>query len=52
MQLTDPRQVTYELQRMLRREQWMQSDAEDWCARKGVEPGTYKVIEEQDELRA
>jgi hypothetical protein len=31
----------YALLRQAHREQWLQSDAEDWCARKEVRPGTY-----------
>lgn len=38
------KQAAYEAARKLRREQWAQSDEEDWCARKEVEPGTYKPL--------
>ena len=38
------RQAIYETARKLYREQWAQSDEEDWCARKEVEPGTYKWL--------
>lgn len=37
-------QRLYEAARKLYREQWAQSDEEDWCARKEVEPGTYKWL--------
>lgn len=37
-------QQEYERARKLYREQWAQSDEEDWCARKEVEPGTYKWL--------
>lgn len=40
----DRKQAAYEAARKLRREQWAISDAEDFCVRKEVEPGTYKVI--------
>lgn len=38
------KQAAYEAARKLRREQWAISDAEDFCARKEVEPGTYKPL--------
>jgi hypothetical protein len=38
------KQRAYELYRAWFREAWERSDAEDWCARKEVEPGTYKRI--------
>ena len=44
MTLPSDKQQAYEEARRLRREQWAQSDEEDWCARKEVEPGTYKPI--------
>ena len=38
------KQAAYEAARRERREQWAISDAEDFCARKEVEPGTYKPL--------
>ena len=38
------KQKVYEAARALRREQWAISEAEDWCVRKEVEPGTYKPL--------
>ena len=44
MTLPSDKQQAYEAARRLYREQWEQSDAEDFCARKEVEPGTYKWL--------
>ena len=38
------KQLAYEIARRERREQWAIADAEDFCARKEVEPGTYKPL--------
>ncbi len=38
------KQLAYEVARRERREQWAISDAEDFCVRKEVEPGTYKPL--------
>ena len=44
MTLPNDKQEAYEAARKLYREQWAISDEEDWCARKEVEPGTYKWL--------
>lgn len=38
------KQAVYAEQRRRHRELWEQSEAEDFCARKEVEPGTYKAL--------
>lgn len=45
MTLPDPKQDAYQAYRKWHREQWAISDAEDWCVRKEVTPGTYKPLE-------
>lgn len=44
---TKAQQSAYAMSRKLYREQWAQSDAEDFCARKEVEPGTYKWLSDE-----
>lgn len=46
MTAVDPRQVSYEAARAEHRRWWLISEAEDFCARKGVEPETYKPVVE------
>jgi hypothetical protein len=36
------KQAAYEAYRRWYRECWELADAEDWCVRKGVQPGNYK----------
>lgn len=41
----DERQAAYAARRRWYTEAWFTADAEDFCARKEVEPGTYKPLE-------